>query len=113
MQGLMLDLRIALRRLRREPTFTATVALTLAVGVGLATSVLTVADAVLVRPLPVIDQDRVVLVAGETPDHSITELPIPFQQAADFAARSHALQSVATYAYGGAIPVTVERAPAA
>src|SRR2546430_17738199 len=52
----MSDLRIALRGLRRAPTFTATAVLTLGVGIGMAVAVLTVFDAVLLQPLPGRDQ---------------------------------------------------------
>ncbi len=45
--------------------FAITAVLALALGIGLATAVLTVASALLVRRLPVADQDRVVAMSGE------------------------------------------------
>ena len=54
------DIRIALRGFRRTPSFTITAVLILAVGIGMAVAMFTVYDAVLVRNLPVHDQDRVV-----------------------------------------------------
>src|SRR6266704_2874716 len=54
-------MRVALRSLRRTPGFALTAILTLALGIGLATAVFTVADALLLRRLPVQDQDRVVV----------------------------------------------------
>ena len=56
----MRDLRHGGRLLRRAPGFAATAGLTLALGIGAATAVFTVADGVLLRPLPYPDADRIV-----------------------------------------------------
>src|SRR5256885_5810448 len=57
----MNDLRVAFRALRRAPTFTASAVLILGLGIGMAVAMFTVADTVLLRPLPVRDQERIVL----------------------------------------------------
>src|SRR5437016_4998017 len=49
------DLRFALRGFRRAPAFVATVALTIALGLGLNTSVFTIFDAYVLRPLAIRD----------------------------------------------------------
>jgi putative ABC transport system permease protein len=54
------DLREAVRRLLAQPSFTVTAVLTLALGVGANTAVFSAVRALLVRPLPVPDADRVV-----------------------------------------------------
>lgn len=56
------DLRYAVRQARRHPGFAATVVGTLAVGVGATVATFTVADAVLFRPLPYPDADRLVAI---------------------------------------------------
>jgi predicted permease len=53
------DVRIALRGFRRSPSFTITAVLILAIGIGMAVAMFTVFDAVLLRPLPIRDPDRV------------------------------------------------------
>lgn len=55
------DARVAVRGFRRNPTFAVTATLILGVGIGMAAAMWTVFDAVLVRPLPVHDSDRIVL----------------------------------------------------
>src|SRR5689334_24367383 len=60
MDRLKQDIRIAVRGFRRTPSFTITAIVILAVGIGMAVAMFTVYDAVLVRNLPVRDQDRVV-----------------------------------------------------
>jgi predicted permease len=53
-------MRLAVRRLLRVPSFTITAAATLALGIGGATAVFTVLDAVLLQPLPYPDANRLV-----------------------------------------------------
>jgi predicted permease len=55
------DLRYACRTLRRTPAFSAVAALTLALGIGANTAIFTLADAVLLRTLPVKEADRLVV----------------------------------------------------
>jgi len=56
------DVRYGLRMFRCNPGFTAVAVLTLALGIGLTTAVFSVMHAVLIRPLPYSDGDRIVLV---------------------------------------------------
>jgi predicted permease len=63
--SLIKDFRYACRSLRKTPTFAATAALTLALGIGASTAIFSVTNAVLLRPLPYKDADRLVLVFAE------------------------------------------------
>ena len=60
------DLRHALRNMRRNPSFALTAILTLALGIGATTSVFTVVNAVLLKPLPYPDPDRLVRIGAST-----------------------------------------------
>jgi putative ABC transport system permease protein len=59
MNSVIQDLRLAVRQLRRSGTFTLTVILTLALGIGLNAAIFTMVDCVLLRPLGYHDADRI------------------------------------------------------
>jgi predicted permease len=96
----------ALRSLARTPGFALTAILTLALGIGLATAVFTVADALLLRRLPVHDQDRLVVLWGQKPDRDFA-YPLWLDDAREFARRTRSLERVAFFANWGAAPLPI------
>ena len=93
------DLAYAVRNLRRHPFIGAVAVLTLALGIGGATAVFSVVDAVLLRPLPFESPDRLVRVFEVTPDG------VPFSFSAqnffDLEAGTKALEHVAAFREAG------------
>jgi predicted permease len=75
MQTLTKDLAFALRSLRNHPAFALTAILTLALGIGATTAIFSVVNAVLLRPLPYRQADRLVLVWGELRARKLRDFP--------------------------------------
>ena len=67
LEALLADLRLVARRLSRSPGFTATVLLTLSIGIGANTAVFSVVDSVLLKPLPYPQSDRLVTLSLQAP----------------------------------------------
>ena len=66
-ENTLADLRLALRTLSRQKTFTAVIALTLAVGIGVNVAIFSLAEPILLRPLPVPEPDRLVNLSDPAP----------------------------------------------
>jgi putative ABC transport system permease protein len=94
--------RLAARSLIRAPGFAVAAALTLALGIGLSTAVFTVADALLLRRLPVSDENRLLLLWGETRDGQFSNFPLALKDARDFQRRSQTLGGIALVEFRGA-----------
>ena len=96
-------LRVLFRRLAASPGFTVISLLTLAVGVGANVAIFTVVNAVLLRPLPLPESERLVMLEHSAPGLAqIDELPISDALYVHYEARSRTLESIAMIEGGAA-----------
>jgi putative ABC transport system permease protein len=82
---MLYDVMLAIRRLRKAPTFTVIAVVTLALAIGANTAIFSIADAVLFKPLPYEDPERVYVLAtldAETRERS-RSVPVVYLQAID------------------------------
>jgi putative ABC transport system permease protein len=96
----MYHLRHACRLLSREPAFAIAALLTLALGVGANAAVFAVVEAVLLRPLPYSEADRLMIVRHRDTRTSISKDFIAIGDFIDLAARQSAFERIAGYGGG-------------
>jgi len=90
------DVRHAFRLLWRRRSYTAVAVLTLALGIGAASSIFAVVDAVLLRPLPFAEPDRLVVVWGVAgPERDIRGAS--YREVGDWRERARAFSSLSLY----------------
>src|SRR5258706_12572474 len=90
-----LDVRYAIRSLRKSPAFAAVAIATLALGIGAATAIYSVVDTILLQPLPFADSDRLVRVVENIPFIDAGRPPVQrgvtYQEFLDWRSRSRTL----------------------
>src|SRR6267154_1931560 len=69
------DLAFASRTLRKSPIFALTAILTIALGIAASTAIFSVTNAVLLRPLPYKNPDRLVIAASDMRNRNVRDFP--------------------------------------
>jgi predicted permease len=104
------DFGYAIRMLAKSPGFTLVALLSLAIGIGANTSVFSIVNALLLRPLPYQDADRLVILWNRSPGLNITEDWFSTAQYFDIKTGHHGFEQVAI-AIGGNYNLTSQGEP--
>ncbi len=97
MGGLLQDIRYGIRSLAGSPGITAVAVATLALGIGATTSIFSVVDAVLFRPLPYPDPDRLVRIYTTDPSRDEYRDPASGANFLDYQAQSRSFEQLAAF----------------
>jgi MacB-like periplasmic core domain len=96
MNGLVQDLRYALRQLRKSPGFTAVAVTTLALGIGANTAMFSVIDTVLLRPLAFRDPNRLVAVKTTEPNRR-DDIGVSYPAFLDWRSQDHLFEGLSAF----------------
>src|SRR5215831_20690321 len=108
MTSWLIDVRIALRLLRRRPGWTASVLATLALAIGANSALFSVLDAALLQPLPYPSPERLVLIGETAP--SFPEMSVSYPDYLDWRARTRSFDEMGVF-HGGEANLTGMGAP--
>ena len=100
MSRFLQDLRIGARRLLRSPGFSASAIAVLALGIGANTTNFNVVNAVLLRPLPYANPDRLVHLYRTEPQRGLDSLRFSFLLFLDLQAGADGFSALGAYSYG-------------
>src|SRR5437868_12820731 len=99
-------LRFAFRLLLKNPAFTAVAVIAIALGIGANTAVLSLVNALLIRPLPYRDPARVVLMLEHFRAQHLDAIPVSAPEFVDYQTSCHSFEKMAvfqpnTFNFGG------------
>jgi putative ABC transport system permease protein len=96
MNGLLPDLRYALRQLRKSPAFTTAVVTTLALGIGANTAIFSVVNGILIRDLPYKEADRLLLLWSVGRNGNQRD-QLSFTDIDDYRLQNHVFENIAGF----------------
>jgi len=95
METLLQDIRYGIRTLLKQPAFTAIAIITIALGIGANTAIFSVVNAVILRPLPYTDADRLMMLWSTTARDGNQEQPFSFADYGDVRTQAKSFSHVA------------------
>jgi len=91
------DLRYTLRQFRGRPGFTAVAVLCLALGIGANAAIFSVVNAVLLRPLPLKEPSRLMVLWEQDIEHGKPLIEVSFANFTDWRAQNHAFEEMTAF----------------
>ena len=108
MDTLFSDIRYAIRNLVKRPGFTAIAILTLAVGIGANSTIFSAVNALLLKPLPFPELDRVVTIWDKVPTRGVEHNEVAFPNYIDWRDQNQSFEKLALYRWWSANLTGVE-----
>ena len=102
MESLLGDTRYALRNLLRRPGFTLIAVVTLAVGIGANTAIFSAIHALLLKPLPFPELDRVVAIWDKLPSRGVMHNEVTVANYLDWQSQTQSFEQLALYRWWNA-----------
>lgn len=96
-------LRQSVRSLAKRPGFVVVTVLTLGLAIGANTAIFSLVDAVLLRPLPYPDADRLVQVWTQFPEEEMWQFHVSPAEFSDYRDETHLFDSLAAYFTGASV----------
>src|SRR5438309_9751878 len=99
LETLWQDLSFGLRLLLKNKGFTLVALVALALGIGANTAIFTVVNAVLLRPLPYHEPDRLVTIWEESPQLGMYQMPVSFANLRDWVDQNQVFEQISAYTF--------------
>ena len=100
LESISLDFRLAVRSLRKSPGFVTVVVLSLALGIGANSTIFSVLDVLLLRPLPYDRPQQLVTISETQLVHPDAEQNPPIAESLDWKKQNHVFQDIALTSFG-------------
>ncbi|MGA9769112.1 MAG: ABC transporter permease [Blastocatellia bacterium] len=97
METLLQDVRYSLRMLVKKPSFTAIVVLALAIGIGANTAIFSVVNAILLRPLPYKNPDRIAMIWMNNPKLGVAQDWHSYPNYVDYKEQNQVFEDMAAF----------------
>src|ERR1041385_5345118 len=114
MESLFSDIRYAVRNLLKRPGFSLVAVITLALGIGANSAIFSAINALLLRPLPIPNQDRVVAIWSKNSGRGVEHNEVTFADYLDWRAQNHSFDQLALESWwstnlsGGDMPERIQ-----